>query len=123
MAPPPSATSPPAAEESPAPNGPGVYRGPGASAAGPGVAVVSEEQMTRPIKCFTAEYVRQMLLGLPTQALGLAICSTLSALGLDLMAQVEAKDFGAETKVSLLRVRWWCWTIWRKVQMWVSCKC
>ena len=63
--------------------------------------MVSEEQMARPIKCFTAEYVRQMVLGLPTQALGLALCSTLSALGLDLMAQVEAKDFGADAKVSL----------------------
>ncbi|XP_030237319.1 serine/threonine-protein kinase SMG1 isoform X2 [Gadus morhua] len=95
-----SATSPPAAEDSPAPNGPGVHRGPGAGP-GPGAAVVSEEQMARPIKCFTAEYVRQMVLGLPTQALGLALCSTLSALGLDLMAQVEAKDFGADAKVSL----------------------
>uniref|UniRef100_A0A8C2ZRH5 non-specific serine/threonine protein kinase n=1 Tax=Cyclopterus lumpus TaxID=8103 RepID=A0A8C2ZRH5_CYCLU len=66
-----------------------------------GVAVVSEEQMTRPIKAFTAEFVRQMLMGLPSQALGLALCSTLSALGLDVVAQVEAKDFGAESKVSL----------------------
>ncbi|KAJ3601732.1 hypothetical protein NHX12_032699 [Muraenolepis orangiensis] len=89
-----STTCPPAAEEGSPPNGPGVYRGPGAP-------VVSEEQMTRPIKSFTAEYVRQMVLGLPTQALGLALCSTLSALGLDLVAQVEAKDFGAESKVSL----------------------
>lgn len=40
-------------------------------------------------------------MGLPTQALGLAICSALSALGMDLIAQVEAKDFGAEGKVSL----------------------
>lgn len=57
--------------------------------------------MTRPIKAFTAEFVRQMLMGLPSQALGLALCSTLSALGLDVVTQVEAKDFGAESKVSL----------------------
>lgn len=57
--------------------------------------------MTRPIKAFTADFVRQMLIGLPTQALGLALCSAISALGLDLIAQVEAKDFGAEGKVSL----------------------
>uniref|UniRef100_A0A8C4EGN0 non-specific serine/threonine protein kinase n=1 Tax=Dicentrarchus labrax TaxID=13489 RepID=A0A8C4EGN0_DICLA len=68
---------------------------------GSGVTVVSEEQMTRPIQAFTAEFVRQMLMGLPSQALGLALCSTLSALGLDVVAQVEAKDFGAESKVSL----------------------
>uniref|UniRef100_A0A3B4V3S0 non-specific serine/threonine protein kinase n=1 Tax=Seriola dumerili TaxID=41447 RepID=A0A3B4V3S0_SERDU len=76
-----------------------LYRRP--SATGSGVAVVSEEQMTRPIKAFTAEFVRQMLMGLPSQALGLALCSTLSALGLDVVTQVEAKDFGAESKVSL----------------------
>uniref|UniRef100_A0AAQ6IR98 non-specific serine/threonine protein kinase n=1 Tax=Anabas testudineus TaxID=64144 RepID=A0AAQ6IR98_ANATE len=71
------------------------------STAGSGVTVVSEEQMTRPIKAFTAEFVRQMLMGLPSQALGLALCSTFSTLGLDVVAQVEAKDFGAESKVSL----------------------
>ncbi|XP_016124674.1 serine/threonine-protein kinase SMG1-like [Sinocyclocheilus grahami] len=66
-----------------------------------GSTVVTEDQMMRPIKAFTADFVRQMLMGLPTQALGLAICSALSALGMDLIAQVEAKDFGAEGKVSL----------------------
>ncbi|XP_016104477.1 serine/threonine-protein kinase SMG1-like isoform X2 [Sinocyclocheilus grahami] len=66
-----------------------------------GSTVVSEDQMMRPIKAFTADFVRQMLMGLPTQALGLAICSALSALGMDLIAQVEAKDFGAEGKVSM----------------------
>lgn len=55
--------------------------------------------MTRPIKAFTAEFVRLMLMGLPNQAIGLALCSSLSALGLDVVAQVEAKDFGAEIKV------------------------
>uniref|UniRef100_A0A3Q2WGJ8 non-specific serine/threonine protein kinase n=1 Tax=Haplochromis burtoni TaxID=8153 RepID=A0A3Q2WGJ8_HAPBU len=63
--------------------------------------LVSEEQMIRPIKAFTAEFVRQMLMGMPSQALSLALCSTLSALGVDIVAQVEAKDFGAESKVSL----------------------
>ncbi|KAG8006642.1 Serine/threonine-protein kinase SMG1, partial [Nibea albiflora] len=76
-----------------------LYRRP--SATGSGVTVVSEEKMTRPIKAFTAEFVRQMLMGLPSQALGLALCSTLSGLGLDVVAQVEARDFGAESKVSL----------------------
>lgn len=69
-----------------------AFRGPG---------VMSEEQMARPIKAFTADFVRQMLMGLPTQVLGLALCSALSALGADVVAQVEAKDFGAEGKVSL----------------------
>ncbi|KAG9334965.1 hypothetical protein JZ751_006188 [Albula glossodonta] len=66
-----------------------------------GASAMSEEQMARPIKAFTADFVRQMLIGLPTQVLGLALCSALSALGSDVIAQVEAKDFGAEGKVSL----------------------
>lgn len=98
-----SGTCPPAEDLIPT-NGPvglgkPLYRRP--SGTGSGVAVISEEQMTRPIKAFTAEFVRQMLMGLPSQAIGLALCSTLSALGLDVVAQVEAKDFGAEMKVSL----------------------
>ncbi|KAM6905670.1 serine/threonine-protein kinase SMG1 [Xenentodon cancila] len=98
-----SGTCPPADDLLPT-NGPvglgkPLYRRP--SATGTGTAVISEEQMTRPIKAFTAEFVRQMLMGLPSQALGLALCSTLSTLGLDVVAQVEAKDFGAESKVSL----------------------
>lgn len=61
----------------------------------------SEDQMAKPIKSFTADFVRQLLIGLPTQALGLTLCSYISALGVDIIAQVEAKDFGAESKVSV----------------------
>ncbi|KAJ0058451.1 hypothetical protein NL108_014651, partial [Boleophthalmus pectinirostris] len=68
------------------------------------VAVVSEEQMIRPIRAFTADFVREMLMGLPSQAMGLALCSMISALGLDIVSHVEAKDFGAESKVSLEEV-------------------
>ncbi|XP_047656550.1 serine/threonine-protein kinase SMG1 isoform X1 [Tachysurus fulvidraco] len=92
-----SGTCPSPSDEAPPSNGPvplvkPMYRG---------STVVSEDQMMRPIKAFTADFVRQILMGLPTQALGLALCSALSALGTDLIAQVEAKDFGAEGKVSL----------------------
>uniref|UniRef100_A0A3P8VUM7 non-specific serine/threonine protein kinase n=1 Tax=Cynoglossus semilaevis TaxID=244447 RepID=A0A3P8VUM7_CYNSE len=94
----------PSSEELLPSNGPVVlgkplYQRP--SSAGSGVAVVSEEQMTRPIRAFTAEFVRQMLMGLPSQALGLALCATMSALGLDVVTQVEAKDYSAESQVSL----------------------
>ncbi|XP_077590470.1 serine/threonine-protein kinase SMG1 [Stigmatopora nigra] len=71
------------------------------NATGSSGTIISEEQLTRPIKAFTAEFVWQMLIGLPSQALVLALCSTLSALNLDVVSQVEAKDFGAESKVSL----------------------
>lgn len=66
--------------------------------------MVSEEHMTRPIKAFTAEFVCQMLMGLPSQALGLALCSTLSAFGLDVASQVDAKDYGADSKVRQLEI-------------------
>ncbi|XP_035389717.1 serine/threonine-protein kinase SMG1 [Electrophorus electricus] len=92
-----SGSCPAPADDPPPSNGPV----PLAKAGYRGSTVVSEDQMTRPIKAFTADFVRQMLMGLPTQALGLALCSALSALGADLVAQVEAKDFGAEGKVSL----------------------
>ncbi|XP_063286393.1 serine/threonine-protein kinase SMG1 isoform X2 [Pelobates fuscus] len=62
---------------------------------------LSEDQMSKPIKAFTADFVRQLLIGLPTQALGLTLCSFISTLGVDVIAQVEAKDFGAESKVSV----------------------
>lgn len=66
-----------------------------------GVPVVSEEKMTHPIKAFTAEFVRQMLMGLPSQTLSLVLCSALSSLGLDIVSLVEAKDFGVERKVCM----------------------
>lgn len=75
-----------------------LYRPSGASGAS-GTPLVSEEKMTHPIKAYTAQFVRQMLMGLPSQALGLALCSTLSALGLDLVSYVEAKDFSSDVKV------------------------
>lgn len=77
-----------------------LYRPCGASGAS-GTTLVSEEKMTHPIKAYTAQFVRQMLMGLPSQALGLALCSTLSALGLDLVSYVEAKDFSGDVKVPL----------------------
>lgn len=83
-----------------------LYRPCGASGAS-GTPLVSEEKMTHPIKAYTAQFVRQMLMGLPSQALGLALCSTLSALGLDLVSYVEAKDFSSDVKVlSTSNVRW-----------------
>lgn len=76
------------------------------STTGSGVSVITEEQMTRPIKAFTAAFVRLMLMGLPSQAIGLTLCSCLSSLGLDVVVQVEAKDFSAEIKVKCLCSRW-----------------
>lgn len=78
-------------------SGKSFYRLP--TATDSGVPVVSEEKMTHPIKAFTAEFVRQMLMGLPSQTLSLVLCSTLSSLGLDIVSQVEAKDFGVESNV------------------------
>lgn len=86
-------------------SGKSFYRLP--TATDSGVPVVSEEKMTHPIKAFTAEFVRQMLMGLPSQTLSLVLCSTLSSLGLDIVSQVEAKDFGVESKVCVHWYHWW----------------
>uniref|UniRef100_S4RYT5 SMG1 nonsense mediated mRNA decay associated PI3K related kinase n=1 Tax=Petromyzon marinus TaxID=7757 RepID=S4RYT5_PETMA len=85
----------------------GSFNGPSLSAASKLALValrptcLGEEQLARPVKAFTADFVRMLLVGLPTQALGLTVCSYLGVLGLDVTAQVEARDFGAESKVSV----------------------
>lgn len=79
--------------------------------------------MIRPIKAFTAEFVRQMLMGLPSQALGLALCSTVSALGLDIVAQVEAKDFGAESKVCFMYHYLWNYRVFKTQSELNLCGC
>ncbi|CAL9703653.1 unnamed protein product [Knipowitschia caucasica] len=85
-------------------NGPGALGAPSLHLPHGSAAVVSEEQMIRPIRAFTADFVREMLMGLPSQAMGLALSSMVSALGMDIVSHVEAKDFGAESKVSLEEV-------------------
>lgn len=41
------------------------------------------------------------MLGLPTQGLGLALCHSLESCGLDVSAEVNLRDIGAQNKVAL----------------------
>ncbi|CAL1541344.1 unnamed protein product [Lymnaea stagnalis] len=60
-----------------------------------------EEQMTKPVKRFIADFVRKQVLGFPSQVLGYIICVFLGELGVNVKAEIELKDIGAELKVPL----------------------
>uniref|UniRef100_A0A2C9LZC5 non-specific serine/threonine protein kinase n=1 Tax=Biomphalaria glabrata TaxID=6526 RepID=A0A2C9LZC5_BIOGL len=66
-----------------------------------GSVVYDEEQMTKPIKRFIADFVRKQVLGFPSQVLGYIICVYLGELGVNVKAEIELKDIGAELKVPL----------------------
>ncbi|KAJ8319497.1 hypothetical protein KUTeg_004588 [Tegillarca granosa] len=60
-----------------------------------------DEQLSRPIKRFIAEYVRKQVIGFPSQILGYMLCVLVNALGVNVTAEIELKDIGAESKVPL----------------------
>ncbi|XP_077980517.1 serine/threonine-protein kinase SMG1-like [Glandiceps talaboti] len=60
-----------------------------------------DEQLSKPIKRFIADFVRGQLIGLPSQALGYTICLYIDGLGLDVVAMVNTKDIGVDCKVSV----------------------
>ncbi|XP_005098211.1 serine/threonine-protein kinase SMG1 [Aplysia californica] len=66
-----------------------------------GGAIFDEEQMAKPVKKFVADFVRKQLLGFPSQVLGYIICVFLGGLGVNVRAEIELKDIGAEWKVPL----------------------
>ncbi|KAH3864467.1 hypothetical protein DPMN_027485, partial [Dreissena polymorpha] len=66
-----------------------------------GGACADDEQFTRPVKRFVADFVRKQIIGFPTQILGYILCSTMESMGLDVTAEVELKDVGAESKAPL----------------------
>ncbi|XP_048245963.1 serine/threonine-protein kinase SMG1-like isoform X1 [Haliotis rufescens] len=60
-----------------------------------------DEQMAKPIKKFIADYVRKQVIGFPSQILGYIICVFVDTLGVNVTAEIELKDVGAESKVPL----------------------
>lgn len=64
-----------------------------------------DEQLSRPIKRFIAEYVRKQVIGFPSQVLGYMLCVFIDALGVNVTAEIELKDIGAESKVPLEDLR------------------
>ena len=61
--------------------------------------VNDEEQLARPVKNFIAEYVRKHMIGLSSQMLGNFLCLYIQLFGVDITAEIELKDIGAESKV------------------------
>ncbi|XP_066595255.1 serine/threonine-protein kinase SMG1 isoform X2 [Prorops nasuta] len=67
-----------------------------------GMAIIyDDERLNKPIKLFIADYVSRQLLGVTSQTLAIALCFLLQRLGLNVTTEIEQRDIGAESKVSL----------------------
>ncbi|ESO84130.1 hypothetical protein LOTGIDRAFT_229624 [Lottia gigantea] len=60
-----------------------------------------DDQLAKPVKKFIAEYVRKQIIGFPSQILGYLMCVLIDTLSLNVSAEIESKDIGAESKVAL----------------------
>ncbi|XP_076649018.1 serine/threonine-protein kinase Smg1 isoform X2 [Halictus rubicundus] len=60
-----------------------------------------DERLNKPIRIFTADYVSRQLLGVTSQTLAIALCLLLQRMGLSVTTEIEQRDIGAESKVSL----------------------
>ncbi|XP_043258587.1 serine/threonine-protein kinase SMG1 isoform X3 [Colletes gigas] len=63
--------------------------------------VYDDERLNKPIRIFTADYVSRQLLGVTSQTLAIALCLLLQRMGLSVTTEIEQRDIGAESKVSL----------------------
>lgn len=63
--------------------------------------VYDDERLNKPVRMFTADYVSRQLLGVTTQTLAIALCYLLQRMGLNVTTEIEQRDIGAESKVSL----------------------
>ncbi|GIY22261.1 hypothetical protein CDAR_374792 [Caerostris darwini] len=74
--------------------------------------LISDLQLIKPVKQFTAEYIHHMVLGLPSQAVGFAVCMLINHLGYDLSAEIVLRDVGVENKFPvdelLSKASKWC---------------
>ncbi|XP_011689275.1 PREDICTED: serine/threonine-protein kinase SMG1 [Wasmannia auropunctata] len=63
--------------------------------------VYDDERLNKPVRVFTADYVSRQLLGVTSQTLAIALCFLLQRTGLNVTTEIEQRDIGAESKVSL----------------------
>ncbi|CAG9838888.1 unnamed protein product [Diabrotica balteata] len=63
--------------------------------------IFSDEQLTKPVKQFIAEFISRKLLGILPEIITYSVCFLLQNLGLDVTHEIEQKDIGAESKVPL----------------------
>lgn len=68
--------------------------------AGTGV-IFNDEQLTKPVKQYIAEFISRQLLGISPETIAYAVAHLLQNLGLDVTHEIEQKDIGAESKVPL----------------------
>ncbi|KAG5885461.1 hypothetical protein JTB14_037042 [Gonioctena quinquepunctata] len=73
--------------------------------------IFNDEQLTKPIKQFIAEFISRKLLGILPEAITYAVCFLLQNLGLDVTHEIEQKDIGAESKVPLDELYTKAWNI------------
>ncbi|KAJ8664855.1 hypothetical protein QAD02_006517 [Eretmocerus hayati] len=65
------------------------------------LGVYSDEVLNKPIRIFTADFVSRQLIGVTSQSLAIALCHLLQRVGLNVTNEIEQRDIGAESKVSL----------------------
>ena len=63
--------------------------------------IYDDERLNKPIRIFTADYVSRQLLGVTSQTLAIALCFLLQRMGLSVTTEIEQRDIGAESKVSI----------------------
>ncbi|XP_015595300.1 serine/threonine-protein kinase SMG1 [Cephus cinctus] len=63
--------------------------------------VYDDDRLNKPVRVFTADYVSRQLLGVTSQTLAIALCFLLQRMGLNVTSEIEQRDIGAESKVSL----------------------
>ncbi|XP_012271718.1 serine/threonine-protein kinase SMG1 isoform X2 [Orussus abietinus] len=64
-------------------------------------SVYDDERLNKPVRVFTADYVSRQLLGVTSQTLAIALCFLLQRMGLGVSTEIEQRDIGAESKVSI----------------------
>lgn len=65
------------------------------------ISIINDEQLNKPIRKYTADFISKQFLGITTEAIAYIICFLLQNLGLDLIHEIDQKDIGAENKVPL----------------------
>ncbi|XP_057324226.1 serine/threonine-protein kinase SMG1 isoform X1 [Microplitis mediator] len=63
--------------------------------------IYDDDRLNKPVKIFTADFVSRQLLGVISQTLAIAICLLLQRMGLNVTGEIEQRDIGAESKVSI----------------------
>ncbi|XP_034250537.1 serine/threonine-protein kinase SMG1 [Thrips palmi] len=63
--------------------------------------LVDEENLLKPVRRFSADFVSRMLFGVVTHTMAVGVCKLLQSMGLNVTGEIEQRDIGAESKVSL----------------------